>query len=129
MLTVANAPVPRASMRAKESRVWVASPATSLEPTQIAPESRTIGSKAAASPPASGSSGLARATRLDTTTTFTSGSFGLKGVRLTVRIGLCSAFVDAAQRSRSKIRHFAAANCGGRELVPVNGEELVQASA
>ena len=47
-----------------------ASPGWPLEPTQIAPESCTIGNSAAARPPATGSSGLARATRLDTTTTF-----------------------------------------------------------
>jgi hypothetical protein len=59
-------------MRANEPRACEASPLLCpLDPTQIAPESLTIGRRAAAKPPASGSSGFARATRFDTTTTFT----------------------------------------------------------
>jgi hypothetical protein len=64
-----GAPEPSASILAKESRVFAASCDGPFEPTQIAPESRTMGKSAAARPPASGSSGLARATRLETTTT------------------------------------------------------------
>jgi hypothetical protein len=72
MSTVANAPVPSASMRANEPRAYEASLLLCpLDPTQIAPESLTIGRRAAAKPPANGSSGFARATRFDTTTTFT----------------------------------------------------------
>ena len=71
MSTVASAPVPSASILAKESFVCAASPACPLEPTQIAPESLTIGISAAANPPATGSSDFARATRLETTMTFT----------------------------------------------------------
>ena len=48
-----------------------ASPIWPLEPTQIAPDSLTIGISAAANPPAIGSSAFARATRLETTMTFT----------------------------------------------------------
>src|SRR5580704_10196289 len=70
MSTVASAPEPSASIFANESWLCDAS-AWPLEPTQMAPESRTIGNSAAANPPASGSSGLARATRLETTTTVT----------------------------------------------------------
>src|ERR1700733_13316914 len=71
MSTVASAPVPSASILAKEFLACVASPTWPLEPTQMAPDSLTIGIRAAASPPAIGSSGCARATRLETTTTFT----------------------------------------------------------
>src|SRR5580704_10090406 len=71
MLTVASAPAPSGSILANESLVCVASPTWPLEPTQMAPDSLTIGIRAAASPPAIGSSGFARATRLETTTTFT----------------------------------------------------------
>jgi hypothetical protein len=41
------------------------------EPTQIAPEFSTTGSRAAANPPVIGSLALPRATRLETTTRFT----------------------------------------------------------
>src|ERR1700730_504539 len=71
MLTVASAPAPSDSILANESLVCVESPTCPLEPTQMAPDSLTIGIKAAASPPAIGSFGCARATRLETTTTFT----------------------------------------------------------
>src|SRR5580704_11884490 len=71
MSTVASAPVPSASILAKELLACAASPTWPLEPTQMAPDSLTIGIRAAASPPAIGSSGCARATRLETTTTFT----------------------------------------------------------
>src|ERR1700726_2846344 len=71
MSIVASAPVPCDSIRAKEFLLCVASPTWPLEPTQMAPDSLTIGISAAASPPAIGSSGCARATRLETTTTFT----------------------------------------------------------
>jgi hypothetical protein len=47
-----------------------------LEPTQIAPESLTMGISAAANPPATGSSDFARATRLETTITVTGFSSG-----------------------------------------------------
>jgi hypothetical protein len=75
-------------MRANEPRE--PSPVWPLEPTQIAPESRTIGSSAAAKPPANGSSGFARATRFDTTTTFTGAPPGGPLTRMT---GICSRFV------------------------------------
>jgi hypothetical protein len=71
MSTDASAPVPRASILANESLVWDASAAWPLDPTQIAPESLTIGINAAANPPATGSSDFARATRFEMTTTLT----------------------------------------------------------
>jgi hypothetical protein len=98
--TVASAPVPSGSICANESRV--PSLGCPLEPTQIAPEFRTIGNSAAASPPATGSSAWTRATRLETTTTLT-GTPPHFGVWVTAAERLCSAFVmqcsEAAQIS------------------------------
>src|SRR6185437_14044566 len=67
---MASAPAPSASISASGS---FCSPSRTRpdEPTQIAPEFSTTGSKAAASPPVIGSLVLARATRLETTTRFT----------------------------------------------------------
>src|ERR1700684_1301202 len=98
MSTVASAPVPSASMRAKEFLVCVGSPTWPLEPTQMAPDSLTIGIKAAASPPAIGSSGCARATRLETTTTFTM-TPPVSAVSIT-GLGALSSINGAVQRKR-----------------------------
>src|ERR1700730_3976299 len=67
---MASAPAPRASTSAKGS-FWFPSRTLPLEPTQIAPDFSTTGSKAAASPPVMGSLALPRATRFETTTRFT----------------------------------------------------------
>jgi hypothetical protein len=75
-------------MRANDPRE--PSPFWPLEPTQIAPESRTIGRSAEAKPPANGSSGFARATRFDTTRTFTGTPPGGPLTRMTE---ICSGFV------------------------------------
>src|ERR1700726_72622 len=67
---MASAPAPNASISANGS-FWVPSRTRPLEPTQIAPEFSTTGSKAAARPPVMGSLTVPRATRLETTTRFT----------------------------------------------------------
>src|SRR5580704_1841172 len=91
MSTVASAPAPSASIRANDPRACEASLLfCPLEPTQIAPESLTIGRRAAAKPPANGSSGFARATRFDTTTTLTGTP---PGGPLTRMAEFCSRFV------------------------------------
>ncbi len=65
---IAVVPAPRAWVPAPVSPVRPASP---LKPTQVAPDLLTIGISAAASPPGIGSSSLASATRLETTTKLT----------------------------------------------------------
>src|SRR6202165_1488167 len=67
---MASAPAPSASISANGS-FWAPSRTPPPEPTQIAPDFSTTGSKAAASPPVMGSLGLPRATRFETTTRFT----------------------------------------------------------
>src|SRR5258708_27453553 len=67
---MASAPAPSASISAKGS-FWAPSRTRPLEPTQIAPDFSTTGSKAAANPPVMGSLALPRATRFETTTRFT----------------------------------------------------------
>src|SRR5712692_7004050 len=67
---MASAPVPSASISANGS-FWFPSRTRPLEPTQIAPDFSTTGSKAAASPPVMGSLALPRDTRFETTTRFT----------------------------------------------------------
>src|SRR6202035_5872175 len=67
---MARAPAPSASISANGS-FWAPSRTRPLEPTQIAPDFSTTGSNAAASPPVMGSLALPRATRFETTTSFT----------------------------------------------------------
>src|SRR5579862_4402421 len=108
MSTLASAPLPSASILAKESLVCAASPAWPLEPTQIAPDSLTIGISAEANPPAIGSSVFARATRLETTTTLTGRSPGWC-VRLTdsAPVGSgCAANAAKMPRKRFEFRFF-----------------------
>jgi len=57
--------------------VCAASAAWPLEPTQMAPDSLTMGMSAEAKPPATGSSVFARATRFETTTTLTANASAL----------------------------------------------------
>src|SRR5665213_4104766 len=67
-------PAPRAWILSKPSLARHAPPKSPLKPTQVAPDLPTIGISAAANPPEIGPSAFALATRLETTTTLTTGS-------------------------------------------------------
>src|SRR5580700_2905693 len=122
MSTVASAPAPSASILAKESLLCAASPAWPLEPTQMAPDSLTIGIRAAASPPAIGSSGCARATRLETTTTFTM-TPPVWAASTTGLAALCS--INGAVQRKSLRFQNETLHPGSVELLRIAGPDLL----
>src|SRR5437868_14792589 len=115
---MASAPSPSDSISANEP-FCVASRTLPLEPTQIAPDFSTTGSKAAARPPVMGSLTLPRATRFETTTRFTGAPLCTPLVRLTNVHQYGSARTFQQNETKFRPRH------GGRSEERRVGKELI----